>query len=55
MHDNDLEFVKPSRTRTRKPSATLKAVRDPLFKMRVVNSKKERKPRFKVDYMEYEE
>lgn len=54
MHDNDLEFVKPSRTRTRKPSATLKAVRDPLFKLQVVDSKK-RRPRFKVDYMEYEE
>lgn len=52
MHEDDLEFVKPSRKRTRKPSATLKAVSDPLFKLQVVNNRKKRKPRFKDDYID---
>lgn len=49
---DDLEYVKPSRTNTRRSNATLKAVREPMFKMQVVDSKKERKPRFKTDYTE---
>lgn len=52
MNIEDLEFVKPSRTRKRNPVA--KAVRDPEFKMQVVESKKKRKDRFKDDYMDGE-
>lgn len=47
---DDLEYVKPSRTSNRRSNATHKAVREPMFKMQVVDSKKQRKPRFKADY-----
>ena len=51
--NDDLEYVKQSRMKKRNPVA--KAVRDPKFKMQVVESKKKRKDRFKDDYMDYEE
>lgn len=55
MFEDDMEYVKPSRTRKR--SAVLKAVRDPMFKMQTIeNKKKVSKERFVDDYHEeYEE
>lgn len=52
--NDDLEYVKQSRTKRRNPVA--KVVRTPEFKMRVCESKhKAKKERFKRDYMDYEE
>ena len=55
MFEDDMEYVKPSRTRKR--SAVLKAVRDPMFKMQTIeNKKKVSQERFVDDYHDdYEE
>lgn len=51
MTNDDMEYVKPSRTRKR--SAVLKAVRDPMFKMQTIDNKKKAcKERFVDDYHE---